>query len=137
MRKPTWFIRRSNNKFASNKILGINNGHFEFKNKNIGTIIRGSIKEFIQQYQESKRNNYLTLEHYNTLKEALKLEKPDHIENSIGLIESINEINNGYYTDAITLIYKVDHNKTKLSLFHFDFVQSNKKSSNNHKWNIY
>ena len=30
------------------------------------------------------------------------------------------------HLDAITLIYNVDHNKTKLSLFHFDFVQSNK-----------
>ena len=111
---------------GSHRIFGIHLGRIQNKNKNAGTAIRGSINEFIQQYQKSKRNNCLTKEDYNSLKEKFDSENHNYLENSIQSSISDNYINNNDSSNTITLIYQVPHDSKKLMIFHRDFVKSNK-----------
>ena len=110
------------------KVFGIHKGRFEGSNNNAAFFIKIAIEEFIQKYQNCKKSNYLTLEDYNVLKEALKFEKEEGINNSVKIEENnleLNESINNKNSELITIIYNVDHTKKKLSLFHKDFVKSN------------
>ena len=116
------------------KVFGIHNGHDNYSNINYGKCIRGAIKEFIQQYQKSKKTNYLTLEDYNKLKSELikqkgnsksKLNK-DNIPKKEYELKNDDYSNENFNSDIITIKYNIDYEKKTLKLFDKEFVERNK-----------
>ena len=114
------------------KVLAIHTGAEKKINSNLGTFLRNPIKEFIQQYQDSKRNNFLTEEIYQQLKYELKIKKEKiksslkekKIKTKYELKEDYDEKN--FHSDIITLKYKIDKENKMLKLFNKEFVERNK-----------